>query len=461
MRRHIYALWFLSLFMMPMACKKEYSPAVPQPGPAATGIEGSFAPVPEESPASGPVSIQDDGIAMPVPPDEIAIRAKTASDPCYLSGDAGSDGVVVTRGFSGWGGGCEGSRWISKTADANVSFKGESWTVSRTFTVSGGTQARIVFKADDAVQVRVNGASVGGCGKVCFPACVSVLVPEGVLVSGNNTATFIVQDTEGGQIALSYSICVTAPPMALTLEASESEVAPAMTGHDSTTRLIARVTGPGGVPIPDVCVNFAAEAGGGGGHEHAGSRPKGTVDASCTTGTDGTCRVTYRASVVGGTEGVRAHLRDQTGIQASVLIRVRVPGLVDLASQVGPDGQPGFFHLTGATASHPVNHFVRSGGAASGLITAANEYHRKYAQSTRINDLSLPDGGLFDVHGDWAPPHRAHRKGTSVDVENNVVDGMSSYEELSKLREFMETNGWLYYPEDQNYYANFDYRGGD
>ena len=40
-----------------------------------------------------------------------------------------------------------------------------------------------------------------------------------------------------------------------------------------------------------------------------------------------------------------------------------------------------------------------------------------------VNDASLPMGGLFDIHGQWRPDHRGHRKGTVVDIRANTLPG--------------------------------------
>jgi len=33
-----------------------------------------------------------------------------------------------------------------------------------------------------------------------------------------------------------------------------------------------------------------------------------------------------------------------------------------------------------------------------------------------INDMSLPNGGLFDILGHWTPRHHTHRVGRDVDI---------------------------------------------
>jgi len=37
-----------------------------------------------------------------------------------------------------------------------------------------------------------------------------------------------------------------------------------------------------------------------------------------------------------------------------------------------------------------------------------------------VSDISLQDGGLFDLRGDWSPPHKSHRSGASVDFRPNL-----------------------------------------
>ena len=39
-----------------------------------------------------------------------------------------------------------------------------------------------------------------------------------------------------------------------------------------------------------------------------------------------------------------------------------------------------------------------------------------------VNDVSLPWGGLLDIHSDWGEPHCGHREGKHIDVRFYVVD---------------------------------------
>jgi hypothetical protein len=41
-------------------------------------------------------------------------------------------------------------------------------------------------------------------------------------------------------------------------------------------------------------------------------------------------------------------------------------------------------------------------------------------------EMSLEYGGLFDVGGNWQPPHDSHRTGTDVDVRTELPPGVCS-----------------------------------
>lgn len=56
------------------------------------------------------------------------------------------------------------------------------------------------------------------------------------------------------------------------------------------------------------------------------------------------------------------------------------------------------------------------------VLLLADEYHATYpGELLRYNDMSLSEGGLFDVYGSnpatiWGVPHRSHRFGNDIDV---------------------------------------------
>ncbi|MCL5020907.1 MAG: hypothetical protein M1339_04430 [Bacteroidetes bacterium] len=60
------------------------------------------------------------------------------------------------------------------------------------------------------------------------------------------------------------------------------------------------------------------------------------------------------------------------------------------------------------------------------VLNAVKEYADYYGMEDDIFlaaiDMSLPWGGLFDIHGDWLPPHSLHRVGKSVDFSRFYRD---------------------------------------
>jgi hypothetical protein len=124
----------------------------------------------------------------------------------------------------------------------------------------------------------------------------------------------------------------------------------------------------------------------------------------------GRCSVTYQPSQASGVETIVATAPDFN--EARATIRVAVPNLVDLIST-------NFYRLTGQTALHNANHW--------GTLTTTDNIQRLALDffaildaTLGINDVSLPSGGIFDIAGNWSPPHFWHRTGTSVDIDRRA-----------------------------------------
>jgi hypothetical protein len=96
---------------------------------------------------------------------------------------------------------------------------------------------------------------------------------------------------------------------------------------------------------------------------------------------------------------------------------VKTPGLVAMLPSQSYD-------LIGVTLKHKSNHWATQSFAVK-LRQVANAYFLQYGSSASpklaINDISLPDGGLFDVEGDWRTPHAEHRVGTVADIRTPPV----------------------------------------
>lgn len=108
------------------------------------------------------------------------------------------------------------------------------------------------------------------------------------------------------------------------------------------------------------------------------------------------------------TESITVYTYDgQTGSGAGDA-RVIIPGLQELGPS--PD-----YALIGQTGRHPSNHWATP-AAAQSLQAIAREYRQATGDRLYLNDMSLSLGGLFDIGGQWGPPHHEHRDGRQVDI---------------------------------------------
>ena len=229
-------------------------------------------------------------------------------------------------------------------------------------------------------------------------------------------------------------------------------------------------------PLYQVTVTSAALEGSGG-HSHIGNRPSGLFITSgkpvssqeFDTGPD-TIRTTYQASMFGGQERVIAKL-NLPMIADSDSVVVRVPGLAQFP------GAGNYSLPQNPDTHHPNNHYLLQ-GAIDHLIAAANEFQNAEWNTTGImtlNDMSLQLGGLFDIHSDWNIPHKAHRVGKSVDIQNikgqdttgtfviqrnntdTTITGtfrIASVDWLGDFRDLMQEYSWTFVPEPGQYIPN-------
>ena len=94
---------------------------------------------------------------------------------------------------------------------------------------------------------------------------------------------------------------------------------------------------------------------------------------------------------------------------------MRVPGLVDLVGGVG-------INLIGDKPWHPSNHWGTV-ATIQAVRDLARAYYLEYQEDLDINDISLRDGGVFDLNRNWRPPdHSIHREGKNVDVRSKYMD---------------------------------------
>ena len=86
---------------------------------------------------------------------------------------------------------------------------------------------------------------------------------------------------------------------------------------------------------------------------------------------------------------------------------------------------------------------------ASGRHSEGGPSERGENEKIRINDISLPLGGYFDINGDWRGDHVSHRTGKDVDIENVT--------NKNNLKRIFEKRGWDFVNESGNAFPHFRY----
>ncbi|MHB0996464.1 MAG: hypothetical protein ACYC2I_08860 [Elusimicrobiales bacterium] len=99
-----------------------------------------------------------------------------------------------------------------------------------------------------------------------------------------------------------------------------------------------------------------------------------------------------------------------------MVTEMKVPNLKELTKGPGYD-------LVGASVTlHQKNHFGTE-AMNTAVKKLATDYHSACsgAKSLSYNDMSLVWGGLYDIKGNWATPHKAHRFGVNLDVGKRQI----------------------------------------
>jgi len=216
---------------------------------------------------------------------------------------------------------------------------------------------------------------------------------------------------------------------------------------------------------------------GSGGHLHNGSQQQsppdslmgwivntatmdsGHVEISGTTSQDGGILLRFRAPQFGGQIEFEARsvLAPGDTVSAKDTVIVAVPGLVLL-----PDGEN--LNKVGGTPNHtgpreddahpnfrtPDNNHYATQVFRDSLFSLADAWadsvQSDSAQDNRqkplnINDISLPNGGLFDINGNWRISHRHHRVGTDADIRTTRKFPLSISERNAVLLSEVIVNG--------------------
>jgi hypothetical protein len=196
-------------------------------------------------------------------------------------------------------------------------------------------------------------------------------------------------------------------------------------------------------PVAGVIVHIKVEAlSFSGGHYHtndhdvlrtgklSGIGPE--IIATTPTGPNGVFNFTFNAPLVAGTYKFTAWCENkQCTSQGVNTMDVKVDGLIPLPPSVN------FFQEIGQTGKHDDNHYLTP-AAIDKAQTLAYYYKDPFADYPllRYNDASLVWGGVFDLDGDWQPPHSEHARGVVIDVRaNHLPDAIpvKNYKMFEKL----------------------------
>ncbi len=184
-----------------------------------------------------------------------------------------------------------------------------------------------------------------------------------------------------------------------------------------------------------------------GGHDHNDNRPTGEFITPAhdtvatfqgTTNSDGKAAYTYICSGFGGVDSIFVKGKTDRDTSSTTIL-LQFPGLQELTS--GDHYElSGAFGEAGVTSQHYKNHYGMPKLIAKMKRLADTVYSLKEYQ-LRINDMSLIDGGPFDIDNNWNTPHQTHRQGVSADISNEVLQSNGNLLPLSQR----DLNKWLTY----------------
>jgi hypothetical protein len=189
--------------------------------------------------------------------------------------------------------------------------------------------------------------------------------------------------------------------------------------------VIVRVKTPSGRPISGWPIFLEARGvPGSGGHDHCENRPAGDFQQNNgQTDENGEFRTFYFASEIGGIERIIASGGE---IKDSADLTVRVPDLYLLpeSDYYVKYGTPYYaqFHHTPPSYSDDHTHWGKE-ELINAIYTIAWNYVLRGGEIIYVNDMSLPYGGLFDIQGNWRPPHKTHRTGRNADISGRGPGG--------------------------------------
>ena len=288
-------------------------------------------------------------------------------------------------------------------------------------------------------------------------------VARSLFTVGTGTGSYVVQavcpDCQSGGVVTCEIGGILAPDLAppsapvvsvkqrrtgFNVTAFPSEVAPvippdqALTAYNNSAAIL--VTGAGVSQLGTGTVEAQPASGG---HQHdyesPKARPAGSVYPSLfASSSGGTASTVFVSTTIGGQEYVEIEFESPAGqkTRANAKVPIRIPGLERLPG-------PTTYYLQSQSeqgaARHPVNNY-----GTSYLVQQLQKLAELWRVSNTaaplsilsFNDLSLIDGGVFDLSLNWkeAPiGHLCHRQGTSVDLNRTVRTVTEKFERFENL----------------------------
>lgn len=174
------------------------------------------------------------------------------------------------------------------------------------------------------------------------------------------------------------------------------------------------VTDVGGNPVLGQKIEFSAKASdlatNGGHRNHSFAPDNGDFEQiACSTDSAGLCSVTYDANDAAGLYELIGTLSSGQSDSKALAVKLDLGAL--------PPASPGgsYVIVRGGTSLHP-NGTNGTAALVLAVQALANAYSSRSGNALSINDMSLAWGGIFDLAGDWGPPHVLHQTGQSVDI---------------------------------------------
>jgi hypothetical protein len=158
------------------------------------------------------------------------------------------------------------------------------------------------------------------------------------------------------------------------------------------------------------------------------------------TGTNGSLEVVYTASIWGDSMRIGLQSMENSLLRDSLTVLETVGGLVQLPENSAYRQIGGTCNHFGpnATAQHcsaTNNNHWGTQGTMTAVLAIARTYNAAFPNDEilSINDMSLPQGGRFDLSASWSgnTHHQYHRFGRDADVRSRTIPIGDTYRDLN------------------------------